>query len=182
MKRIHYIIILLFSISIFSCHKTLKKEKWRENFSQKEQKVLDVAKGIISRAYFGTLITMNKQGEAKARLMEPFAPEKHFVIYLATNPKSRKVREITQNNQATLHYVDAPRTGYVSLYGKIYIENNDSVKQSHWKKGWEQFYPNKTDAYMLLKFVPNYLEVISIRDSLNGDATDWKPSRVYLKN
>ena len=177
-KLIHYIIISLVAISIHSCQQSEQKKSYKEKFTADEQKVLNSAKGIISRAYFGTLITENEQGESKARLMEPFAPEEHFVIYLATNPKSRKAQEIKHNPQATLHYVDEPRTGYVSLYGKIFIVKDDSVKKTHWKNGWEKFYPNKSDGYLLLKFVPDYLEVISIRDSLTGDATNWHPSRV----
>lgn len=182
MKRIHYIIcVFLFVNTILSCQQTVRQKTLRKTFTTDEQKIMNIAKGIISRAYFGTLITTNDQGEAKARLMEPFSPEKGFVIYLATNPKSRKVQEIKHNHQATLHYVDEPRTGYVSLYGKIFIVKNDSVKKSHWKKGWERFYPDKSDSYMLLKFIPAYLEVISIRDSLTGNPENWQPVRVYLR-
>ncbi len=178
-------IILLFFISIFLSNCSNGKQnhhqnKWRQDFSPKEQKILQVARNIMSRAYFGSLITINKEGSAKARLMEPFAPEKNFVIYLATNPKSRKVHEIQHNHQATLHYIDEPRTGYVSLYGKIFIETNDSVIKAHWKKGWEKFYPHKNKDYLLLKFIPDYLELISIPDSLTGNTTNWQPERVNL--
>ncbi len=184
MKHLHYISSLfLLTISILSCHQMQRQEKnFRNDFTAGEQKTLEAAKAIISRAYFGTLITLNEKGEAKARLMEPFAPEEHFVIYLATNPKSRKVKEIKRNHQATLHYIDEPRTGYVSFYGKIYIVENDSIKKVHWKKGWEQFYQNKTDAYMLLKFIPDYMELISIRDSLTGNPENWQPARVNLRD
>ena len=167
---------LMFSCS-FSRHNSSGSQR-RQNFTQREQHIMQAARGIISRAYFGTLITIDQNGNAKARLMEPFAPEKHFVIYLATNPKSRKVQEIQKHPQATLHYIDESRTGYVSLYGKITIVTNDSIKKAHWKNGWERFYPNKSDGYMLLKFIPDYLEVISIRDSLTGNADNWQPARV----
>ena len=156
--------------------------QYRKKFTPQEQHIMQAARGIISRAYFGSLITVDKDGNAKARLMEPFAPEKNFVIYLATNPKSRKVQEIQKHQQATLHYIDEPRTGYVSLYGKINIVTNDSIKKAHWKNGWERFYPNKSDGYMLLKFTPDYLEVISIRDSLTGNKENWQPARVDFLN
>ncbi len=156
--------------------------QYRKKFTPQEQHIMQAARGIISRAYFGSLITIDKDGNAKARLMEPFAPEKNFVIYLATNPKSRKVQEIQKHQQATLHYIDEPRTGYVSLYGKINIVTNDSIKKAHWKNGWERFYPNKSDGYMLLKFTPDYLEVISIRDSLTGNKENWQPARVDFLN
>ena len=176
-----FAVFSILTFLMFSCsfnHQNSSGSQRRQNFTRQEQHIMQAARGIISRAYFGTLITIDQNGNAKARLMEPFAPEKYFVIYLATNPKSRKVQEIQQNHQATLHYVDAPRTGYVSLYGSIDIVTNDSLKKAHWKNGWERFYPNKSDGYMLLKFIPDYLEVISIRDSLTGNANNWQPARV----
>ena len=171
-------ILTFLGVSCSFSHHNSSGSQRRKNFTPQEQHIMQAARGIISRAYFGTLITIDQNGNAKARLMEPFAPEKHFVIYLATNPKSRKVQEIQQNHRATLYYVDEPRTGYVSLYGNIDIVTNDSIKKAHWKNGWERFYPNKSDAYMLLKFTPDYIEVISIRDSLTGDANNWQPARV----
>jgi general stress protein 26 len=112
--------------------------------------------------------------------MEPFLPDNKFIIYLATNPLSRKVKEIKNNHRATLHYFDKNSVGYVSLMGKITIETNDSIKKSLWKAGWERFYKNQDDDYMLLKFTPDYLEVISITEGLTGDKKTWKPSRVNL--
>ncbi len=153
---------------------------FRKDFSATEQKVLQAARQIIDSAYYGTLITTDAHRQPKARIMEPFAPDKNFVIYLATNPKSRKVKEIRENPIATLHYFDKKNVGYVSLYGRVYLVDNDSVKNKYWKKGWEHFYKNKKDAYMLLKFIPKYLEVISIPAGLNGDPDDWKPSKVML--
>ncbi len=183
MKR-NWFIILIFGLLV-SCHSkeivhTNTTYMPRKMFSPKEQNILQVAQQIIDRAYFGSLITIDVQGQPKARLMEPFAPNPNFVIYLATNPKSRKVKEIKANPIASLHYVDEPRTGYVSLYGKIYEVKNDRIKKAHWKKGWEHFYQNKGDAYTLLKFVPDYLEVISIRDHLNGNPKTWHPAKVIL--
>jgi len=183
MKR-NWFIILVFGLFI-SCHPkevALSGNTYapRKTFSPKEQNILKAARQIIDRAYFGSFITIDAQGQPKVRLMEPFAPDPNFVIYLATNPKSRKVKEIEANSTASLHYVDKPRTGYVSLYGKIYVIKNDSIKKAHWKNGWERFYQNKGNAYTLLKFVPDYLEVISIRDHLNGDTKTWQPAKVIL--
>ena len=152
--------------------------KHTKNFTSNEQKILNVARNIINRAYFGTLISLDKKNQPKARLMEPFPPNQKFEIFLATNPHSRKVKEIRQNHTAGLHYIDEPRTGYVSLYGHAYIVTNDSLKKTIWKKGWERFYKNRDKDYMLIRFIPNYLEVISIRDSLNGNPKNWQPSHV----
>ena len=146
--------------------------------SVQEQKILQSARKIIDSAYFGTFITQDKNGDAKARIMEPFAPDKDFTIYLATNPKSRKVQEIKQNPEATLHYFDRKNIGYVSLYGKASIVSDDSIKKALWKKGWERFYKNRDKDYMLIEFKPRYLELISIPDGYTGDDKTWMPARV----
>ena len=163
----------------FGCHQNRQEPvKHSKSFTTHELKILNVARNIIKRAYFSTLITLDKNNLPKARLMEPFPPNQKFEIFLATNPNSRKVKEIQHNHTAGLHYIDEPRTGYVSLYGHAFLVTNDSLKKTIWKKGWERFYKNRDKDYMLIRFVPDYLEVISIRDSLNGNPKNWQPSRV----
>jgi general stress protein 26 len=157
-----------------------KKSAYRNDFTPEEQKILQVARQIIDSAYLGTLITLDVTGQPKARIMEPFRPDSHFVIYLATNPKSRKVKELQQNNKATLHYFDRKNIGYVSLYGKAIPVQDDSLKKQFWKEGWERFYHNRDKDYMLIRFIPSYLELISIPAGFTGDEKDWKPSRVEL--
>jgi len=179
MKRI------LFLASLFlwsACQvKQPSQKTYRSDFTPAEQKVLQAARKIIDSAYYGTFITMNQNGQPKARIMEPFKPGKHFEIYLATNPRSRKVQEIKHNPVATLHYFDKLRVSYVSLYGKARIVDDDSLKKKLWKAGWERFYKNRGDDYMLIKFEPDYLEVISIPEGLTGDDRTWMPSGVELK-
>ncbi len=156
--------------------------EYRNDFNPEEEQILQAARQIIDSAYFGTLITLDASEQPKARIMEPFRPDRKFIIYLATNPKSRKVKEIQQNPKATLHYFDRKNIGYVSLYGKAELVKNDSLKKQFWKEGWERFYHNRDKDYMLIRFVPEYLELISIPAGFTGDEKDWKPSYVKLIN
>jgi len=186
MNKKNSTIILLIITGLFlslSCAKpdTFKNKKYRSDFSSDEQKILKAARTIIDSAYYGTFISLDTYGQPKARIMEPFKPGQHFEIYLATNPRSRKVKEIKNNPVASMHYFDKLRVGYVSLYGKAYLVNDDSLKQKLWKAGWERFYKNRDDDYMLIRFEPDYLEVISIPEGLTGDDQTWMPSRVDLK-
>jgi len=109
-------LLLIFSVATYYVYdvkktKSKKNHNKQQNFSLNEQKILKSARGIIKRAYFGTLISIDHTGQPKARLMEPFLPGKNFEIYLATNPKSRKVKELLNNPVASMHYIDEPRTG-----------------------------------------------------------------------
>jgi general stress protein 26 len=177
MKRFYLILVWLL-VAGCQTSETKKEQVLKNEFTAQEQKILQTARQIIDSAYYGTLITFDASGDAKARVMEPFSPENNFVIYLATNPKSRKVNEIKQNNKATLHYFDKPSMGYVSLYRTVELVNDKKTKQHYWKKGWERFYKDQDKNYLLIRFTPKYLEMISITKGFTGDKETWMPSRV----
>ena len=175
---------LIFSIVIllFSCTtKQEQKKQHRKDFTLQEQKILDTARKIISNCYYGTLITIDQKKQPRARVMEPFAPEKDFTIWLATNPKSRKVAQIKNNPLATMHYFDKNNMGYVSLMGTAKLVNDKETKAEKWKDGWSKFYKNKEEAYLLIQFIPETLELISFPNNYNGDAKTWQPHQVKLR-
>lgn len=138
--------------------------------------VQKAAQEIISNAYYCSLITVDEYGVARSRIMEPFPPEENWEIWMATNPKSRKVEQLQNNNQVTLQYFDKNNLGYVSLMGKAYLIHDNSKKEKYWKDEWQAFYANRTNAYLLIKFVPDWMEVISVKHGLNGDADSWEPA------
>jgi len=177
-----YIIIFLL-ISVFSCSSSpVNNGNLRDNFTQEEIKIISLAKEMTSNCYYGTLITVDSKGQPKARVMEPFALDKNMEIWLATNPKSRKVSEIKNNSKATMHYFDKNNMGYVSFYGNAFIVNDDSIKSVKWKEGWERFYKNQKEDYMLIRFIPQSLELISISNGYTGDKETWKPHKVKLRD
>lgn len=171
--------VLLFIVFLYSCNNK-EKTPFRNSYSKKEKEVLQVADSIIKSAYYATLITLDKKGQPRARIIEPFLPEKNHIIWIGTNPKSRKVTQLKNNSKATLHYFDKNKLAYVSLMGNAFLVNNDSIKQVKFKKGWDAFYPNKKTDFLLIKFVPKTLELISITDGYTGNKTTWKPHQVKL--
>jgi len=180
MKKVIFAFLLVIA---FSCRNSLREAQHmhKASFSQEEKTLLKVARKIIKNAYFGTLITLDKKGHPRARVMEPFEPDENFEIWLATQPKSRKVIQIKNNATATLHYFDKMNMGYVSLMGNAYLVNDNAVKHEKWKKGWERFYKNRDEDYMLIRFVPETLELISIPDGFTGDSITWKPHSVSFR-
>lgn len=176
-------IAVIFIISLFfSCDDgSVVLEKMRLNFNQEEKNILNASKKIIKDSYFATVITIDKTGQPRARVMEPFKPTKNFIIWLATNPKSRKVAQIKQNNTMTLHYFDKAALGYVSLMGTAFLVDDDAIKAQKFKKGWDKFYKNQKEDYLLIKFVPKTIELISIPNGFTGDELTWKPHRVELR-
>jgi len=182
MKYKIYLIALLIVLQFSSCNTVEKEKNYRQNFTQEEQAIIDTSKKIIKDCYYGTLISIDEKGQPRARVMEPFSPESDFTIWLATNPKSRKVNQIKNNPRVSMYYFDKSQMGYVSLMGKATLVNDSEIKSKIWKDGWEKFYKNKEDAYLLICFIPDYIELISFSNSYNGDEDTWQPHAVILRD
>ncbi|MDG2195093.1 MAG: pyridoxamine 5'-phosphate oxidase family protein [Polaribacter sp.] len=175
------IYIILFSLT-FSCNPTeIKEKKLKTAFSLAEKAILIEAKSIMESSYYCTLITQDKKGQPKARVVEPFLPEKEYTVWMATNPYSRKVTQLKNNSKTTLHYFDKSKLAYVSLMGDAYLVDDPILKAQKWKEGWEKFYPKRDTDYLLIKFVPHTLELISPSKKYLGDKTTWKPHQVLLR-
>jgi general stress protein 26 len=139
---------------------------------------LQAAREIMIGAGNCALITLDKRGTPQVRTMDPFEPETDFTVWLATNPNSRKVQQIKRNTTVTLYYADKNENGYVTLHGKAILVNDQKEKDTRWKEEWKAFYPNRSDQYLLIKVVPDYLEVINYKHSITGDSKTWQPVRV----
>ena len=70
---------------------------------------------------------------------------------------------------------------YVSLMGNAYLVNDKTIKAQKFKEGWDKFYPNKKEDYLLIKFTPETLELISVNNKYPGDSVTWKPHQVILR-
>jgi len=112
--------------------------------------------------------------------MDPFQPEADMVVWLATNPKSRKVAEIAHNNHVTLYYFVREDQAYVAISGRARIVRDPREKARHWKDDWKDFYPDRN--YLLIAVTPEKLEVISVKQGITGDSVTWTPPAVTLKN
>ncbi len=172
-------ILLLFSL--LSCQQNTSNKVFRKGFTSDEQNIINESKDLMKQAYFATLITLDEKNQPRARVLETFEPDNEFVIWMGTNLRSRKVQQIRNNPTATLHYFDKALMGYISLMGKAYMVNNDSLKAINWKDGWERFYPDRKKDYMLIKFVPETLEYIGIVKGFTGDEKTWAPHKVVLR-
>lgn len=123
-----------------------------------------------------TLVTVTDGAMPHARVMDPLDPDENFVVWLATNPRSRKVEHLNTNPNVVLHYIDQVDNGYVSLYGKAELVHDSTAIKEHWKSEWDQFYPNRNSDCVLIKIKPTRLEVINYMAGITGDPLTWQPT------
>lgn len=165
MKRI--VIIFLFA-SIFSC--TQKQD------TKKDLK--EIAGEVIIASKNCALITVDSLGVAHARTMDPFVPEEDFTIWLATNPKSNKVKEIRRNPKVTLYYFDKEDSGYVTVQGIATLIDSQKAKEKFWKEEWKNFYKDRKTDYLLIKVTPSKLDLISEKHNILGDSITWESPEI----
>ena len=144
-------------------------------------KLIAAAREIMAEARYCALITVDANGQVQARTMDPFAPDQNMVVWLATNPRSRKVSEIGKNPRVVLYYFDLPTQSYVTISGTARLVDDPREKARHWKDEWKDFYPDREKGYLLIAVTPEKLEVVSVKKNITGDAIYWNPPSVDFK-
>ena len=140
------------------------------------ESLIATARDIMKTARYCALITLDSSGRPHARTMDPFSPADDMVVWLATNPKSRKIREIRRNRRVTLYYFERDDQAYVTISGRARIVRDPKEKAKHWKDEWKDFYPDR--QYLLIAVAPERLEVISVKQGIIGDSITWTPPAV----
>jgi general stress protein 26 len=141
----------------------------------------EAARRIMTAARYCALVTMGEDGRPRARTMDPFPPDDGFVVWMATNPRTRKVREIRRDRRVTLYYYDAEARGYVTLFGTARLVDDPEEKARRWKPGWEAFYPDRDRSYLLIEVTPERLEISSPADGIDNDPVTWLPRSIDLR-
>jgi len=142
------------------------------------EKLISAAREIMTTARYCALITTGDQGRPNARTMDAFAPDEHMIVWLATNPQSRKVADIRRNPRVTLYYFDRDNQAYVTLYGVARLVNDLNEKSRHWKDEWKAFYPDRDQSYLLIEVRPIKLEVVNVKKGVVGTSSNWDPPTV----
>ena len=101
-----------------------------------------------------------------------------MVVWLGTNPRSRKVAAIRRNPRVTLYYFDREAQAYVTIYGIARLVNDPKATLKWWKDGWKDFYPDRTRDFLLIRVTPEKLEVVNVKKGIVGDPHTWKPPSV----
>jgi general stress protein 26 len=140
--------------------------------------LITAAREVMSTARYCALITQDSSGRLQARTLAPFAPDENMVVWLGTNPRSRKVAAIRRNPHVTLYYFDREAQAYVTLYGIARLVNDPKAKLKWWKAEWKDFYPDRNNDFLLIRVTPEKLEVVNMKKGIVGDPHTWKPPSV----
>jgi general stress protein 26 len=145
--------------------------------------VLKVARDVMTQARYCDMVTIGEDGQPQARVIDAFAPDAGFTVWIATNPLSRKVAQIRKDARVTLLYFSPNAMAYVTLMGRAALVSDPSEKAKRWKEDWATLYKDKNrgDDYLLVKITATRLEVSAEGLGVRNDKTTWKPVVIDLK-
>jgi general stress protein 26 len=173
-------ILFMLMLSIFVFQSLSSPGQTIETEDSRHQKIINAAREITNSASICALITNDEDGRARARAMEFIGPEEDFTIWFGTNPKSRKVDQIMNDPRVSIYFTEAYDSGYVMYYGIAELVDDAQIKKSKWKPGWEAFYPDQDENFLLIKVIPEWIEVVSYKHGLVGDSITWEPPMIHF--
>ena len=136
--------------------------------------LLGIAREVVEEAAFVSLATLDEEGFPAVRAMDPLPPDDDWVVWLATNPGSRKVDQLRARPQVALHYLADGVPAYVTLIGRARLVDDPEPKARHWKESWTPFYPDRDQSVLLIEVTPIRLEVVSEAHGAPGDPETWR--------
>ena len=139
------------------------------------------ARRIIAAVPYPALVTIGPDGAPQARPVQPRLPDSSWTVWVATNPRTRKVAEIARQPRVVLHYFDPATLGYVTLHARARVVRDSATKAAHWDPAWDAFYPDRARGAVLLAIQGERLEIVSAQGGIEGDATTWRPPTVLLR-
>ena len=130
--------------------------------------ILVAAREIIRETTYCALVTVDSTGQPQIRTMNPFPANDELITWFATSRTSRKVREIKNNPKVCVYYADhVTAKGYVNINGTAQVIDDKELLLKMKREYWNGI-PNWQNIFVLIKIVPESLEVINYKHGLNN--------------
>jgi general stress protein 26 len=177
-RSIKIILFLFFSLLFASPALLAQDESTNAQAEVSRDSLLHASRTIIDSAKCKVLVSVDEDGKPHAREMDPFAPDENMVIWFGTNPGTRKVQQIKGNPNVAVFYYDSKSISYVSINGTAELVNDPELKKKYWKDYWDRYYADPEKDYILIKVVPERLELISYQYNLFWKGDSFMPQSV----
>ena len=103
--------------------------------------LLQIAREIIAKVPACMAITIDRQGDANARVVNPKPLSDSWTVRFPTDRRSRKCVEIEQSGRLTLAYQCDAERAYVSLVGRATIREDVAAKLANWDAPADKWFP-----------------------------------------
>jgi general stress protein 26 len=104
-------------------------------------RLLQVAREIIAKVSACMAITVDLNGDANARVVNPKPLSDGWTVRFTTHLGSRKSREIERSGRLTLAYQYDRENAYVTLVGRAVINDDVAAKTANWRPESYRWHP-----------------------------------------
>jgi general stress protein 26 len=148
-----------------------------------DTQILDAAFEVMRSARYCTLITIGEDGHPQARIVDPLISRAEGRVWIATNPATRKVKEIARDPRVTLNFFHAAANEYVTILGRATPITDATQRAKRWKPEWAPFYEQQHSGsdFLLFEVRPSRFEVDSRRQGILSDPQSWRPVILDVK-
>ena len=142
--------------------------------------VILAAREIIRETTYCALVTVDADGQPQIRTMNPFPANDQLITWFATSRTSRKVKEIKNNSKVCVYWADhISAKGYVNITGTAEVIDDKELLIKMKRDYWENI-PDWQNIFVLIKIVPETIEVINYRHGLNNDPGSFRAPSIVL--
>jgi general stress protein 26 len=163
----------LLTLAVLSPSRAQEKEKQPPELDRAA--LIAAAREIMTAQTYCALVTIDETGRPQVRTMNPFPPDEDMVVWFATNTRSLKVRQMRKDPRVTLYYADhLNATGYVALSGRAELTEDTAEILKRKRAYWDQAFPGLRNL-VLIKVVPERLEVLNYKAGTQANPDTWRP-------
>ena len=180
MLKVHW----LFAILLFLLLQPMVSNAQEDSETKPNRdSVIAAAREIMGMQNYCALITIDSAGMPNVRTMNPYPLEEDMTVWMATNRQSRKVKEMQSNPNVCVYYADHKiASGYVAINGMAEIIGDKDLLVKKKREYWEQVVPDWENVLVLIKIIPQKLEVVNYKRGLSGNSVTWKSPFIEFNN
>ena len=151
-----------------------------------EASILAAARAMFEEDRTATLVTIDANGVPRVRPVGVKPPGDDLIFWIGTRRTSRKVAQIQQNSNATLHFnFDDFDNGYENAFYVSFMgtatAHTDAETLAVNQPGEtirRQLWPNFPDDFAAIRFEPKWLELYG--KGIDAHEVNWQPQGLVL--
>jgi general stress protein 26 len=146
--------------------------------------LLRLARDTIDAVPSCLAITVNRSGDANARVVNPSKLTGEWTVRFMTDRRTRKIAEVEQSGRMTLVYQHDAGGAYVSLVGRAAVIDDVGVKSAIWQPASFKWHPGgPTDPnVVLVEFTAERIETWNSPHDVVPDPTKGLWAAVLVRN
>jgi general stress protein 26 len=169
-----WVTAILILFSIITPQLTFSQNSWSRDT------LITAALEIIQGTNYCALATIDSTGRPQVRTMNPFPANSDLTIWFATSRTSRKVKEIRANPRVCVYFADhISAKGYASIKGTAEVIDDRELLFKMKREYWNGI-PEWQEKFVLIKVIPETLEVINYKHGLNNNPDTFRAPSVDL--